>query len=202
MIRTASIECVERKKELRRQVLQLQDSFSAAQAASDSIRLCAHLRMQPLWQACRRVLAFMPMPAEPDIRPVLQEALAAGKRLALPRFDPRRRDYDVCEVSALTELRLSHFQIQEPGPDCPKADLFRLDFVLVPAVAYDANGRRLGRGKGYFDRLLAQVTGHKCGVAFDWQVVPEVPVQPHDVSVDSLLTPAGWLWCRAGRTVL
>jgi 5-formyltetrahydrofolate cyclo-ligase len=65
--------------------------------------------------------------------------------------------------------------------------------VLVPGVAFDLRGRRLGRGKGFYDRLLADAGGLKCGVAFDEQIVTEIPVEPHDVSVDCILTPTRWI---------
>ena len=81
-------------------------------------------------------------------------------------------------------------------PDCEPAPLNRLDLVLVPGVAFDAQGRRLGRGKGFYDRLLAKVRGHKCGVAFDVQIVSGLPEEPHDVRVDSILTPSRWHLCQ------
>ena len=68
----------------------------------------------------------------------------------------------------------------------------RLDLVLVPGVAFDLHGRRLGRGRGYYDRLLSQVGGRTCGVAFDEQVVSEVPVEAHDVLLNCILTPTRW----------
>jgi 5-formyltetrahydrofolate cyclo-ligase len=190
-------EIVARKRALRRQMRELEGQFGPAQIAPASLLLCDQLRPQPVWQACRRILAFLPMPSEPDIRPLLEEALAEGKTVTLPSFDPTRGVYEARQVSTLSGLQPRHFGIPEPAPESPKFDLIRLDFLLVPGVAYDVNGRRLGRGKGYFDRLLAEVTGHKCGVAFDWQVVPEVPAEPHDMCVDSLLTPMRWLCCRS-----
>ena len=71
--------------------------------------------------------------------------------------------------------------------------LNRLDFVLVPGIAFDLQGRRLGRGKGYYDRLLAEVRGKTCGVAFDEQIVDEIPVEPHDIHVNCILTPTRWI---------
>jgi 5-formyltetrahydrofolate cyclo-ligase len=68
-----------------------------------------------------------------------------------------------------------------------------LDLVLAPGVAFDLQGHRLGRGKGFYDRLLADVRGVKCGVAFDEQIVDAVPVGPLDVGVDCLVTPTRWL---------
>jgi 5-formyltetrahydrofolate cyclo-ligase len=139
------------------------------------------------------------MAGEPDIRPLLEEALAGHKTLALPRFNAQLGDYDICPVTGLADLKPGHFGILEPGLKCPVFPRERLDFLLVPGLAYDIMGRRLGRGKGYFDRLLAGVQGHKCGVAFDWQVVEEVPVGPRDVGVDSLLTPSRFVRCAGGR---
>jgi 5-formyltetrahydrofolate cyclo-ligase len=65
--------------------------------------------------------------------------------------------------------------------------------VLTPGIAFDALGRRLGRGRGFYDRLLAQTTGTRCGVAFDQQVVDVVPVETHDVVLNCILTPTRWL---------
>ncbi|MEY2466031.1 MAG: 5-formyltetrahydrofolate cyclo-ligase, partial [Verrucomicrobiota bacterium] len=68
-----------------------------------------------------------------------------------------------------------------------------LDLILVPGVAFELHGRRLGRGKGFYDRLLADMRGTTCGVAFDEQIVAEIPVEPHDVHLDYLLTPTRWI---------
>jgi 5-formyltetrahydrofolate cyclo-ligase len=65
----------------------------------------------------------------------------------------------------------------------------RLDFAIVPGVAFTLEGRRVGRGKGHYDRLLSSVGGVKCGVAFDEQIVEAIPVEPHDVRMDWIVTP-------------
>jgi 5-formyltetrahydrofolate cyclo-ligase len=196
MIQEDSI--AEQKRLLRRQILERQEGITRAEIAQDSIQICARLRSQPVWQESKRILAFFPMEMEPDIRPLLEEALAAGKTVALPWFDRKRGVYEARAVREIAGLGTGHFGIPEPGPDSPSEELNRLDFCLVPGVAYDRNGRRLGRGKGYFDRLLAQTRGHFCGVAFEWQLVMEVPIELHDVCVNSLLTPSRWYRC-AGR---
>lgn len=63
--------------------------------------------------------------------------------------------------------------------------------VVVPAVAYDRSGNRVGRGKGYYDRLLGETKALKIGVAYDFQLVDEIDAEPHDVSVDIVITPSG-----------
>jgi 5-formyltetrahydrofolate cyclo-ligase len=68
-----------------------------------------------------------------------------------------------------------------------------VDLILVPGLAFDLRGRRLGRGKGYYDQLLRGLRGITCGVAFDQQIVAEIPVEPHDVRVNCVLTPTRWI---------
>ena len=85
------------------------------------------------------------------------------------------------------------YGIREPGDRCVLVPLNRLDLVLVPGVAFDVRGRRIGRGKGYYDRLLSLAGGLKCGVAFDEQILAEIPTEPHDVAVHCILTPTRWI---------
>ena len=102
--------------------------------------------------------------------------------------------YVVCEIRDLEkDIRLGQFGIREPVGACAELPLNRLDLILVPGVAFDLHGRRLGRGKGFYDTLLAVVRGTTCGVAFDEQIVGEVPVEPHDVHVNCILTPTRWI---------
>ncbi len=176
-----------------RAVLTPLDAAAAGAAAASFQRL---LEAQPCWQAAQSILAFLPMPDELDVRPVLLRALQAGRRVVLPRYRPATRDYEVCAVANLAgDLQAGAFGIAEPAAHCPVFPLSALDFVLVPGLAFDEAGRRLGRGKGFFDRLLAEVRGGTCGVGFDTQIVAEVPVEPHDRPVMYLATPTRWIQC-------
>ena len=80
----------------------------------------------------------------------------------------------------------------EPKQDCPEVPLKQLDFIVVPGVAFSLDGRRLGRGRGFYDRLLASVRGIKCGVAFDEQIVDAIPADGQDIRLDYILTPTRW----------
>lgn len=186
---------LEEKRAMRSRVRELQKLASLQSIAEDSRRLCERFRDESLWQSARCLLFFCPMPQEPDIQPLMAVAFSRGAEVAVPRFDVTRKDYDVCLISSPDDLRTGQFGILEPRPDCAAISLNRLDFAFVPGLAFDHVGRRLGRGKGFFDRLLARIEGHKCGVAFDWQVMAAVPVEPHDIRVDSLLTPTRWIHC-------
>jgi len=154
----------------------------------------ALLERQPVWKEARAILFFAPMVEELDVWPMLEEALAAGKMAVLPRFDPENAGYVGCSVKEpATDLTLGKFGIREPRASCARVPLNRLDFILVPGVAFDLHGRRLGRGRGFYDQLLAGVRGRTCGVAFDEQIVGEVPTEPHDIRLHCILTPTRWI---------
>jgi 5-formyltetrahydrofolate cyclo-ligase len=155
---------------------------------------CAKLRGQRVWSEAASVLFFLALPDEPNLWPLVSEALSSGKTVALPRFVSKSRGYVAAEVKTLQgELVVGHYRVLEPLPSCPEVPLNRLDLALVPGVAFDLYGRRLGRGKGYYDRLLAGFGGIKCGVAFDEQIVAEVPAGPQDVRLNCILTPTRWI---------
>jgi 5-formyltetrahydrofolate cyclo-ligase len=94
-------------------------------------------------------------------------------------------------------LVVGAFQVREPVAGCPVVAMNRLDLALVPGLAFDARGHRLGRGKGFYDRLLAGFPGRTVGVAFDFQVVAQVPVEPHDIALNAVVTPTRWLEAKA-----
>jgi 5-formyltetrahydrofolate cyclo-ligase len=116
--------------------------------------------------------------------------------MAVPRLDLASGTYEAARLMTCSQLVPGRFGVPEPEAGCPAVPLNQLDLILVPGVGFDSAGRRLGRGKGFYDRLLAQVRGHKCGVAFEQQLVTELPEEPHDVRVDSILTPTRWLSAR------
>lgn len=182
------------KAALRAQIRAELGRFSADARLAASRELRARLSGQSCWAAARTVMLFAPLADEPDVWPLVDEALRAGKAVALPRFAPDRLEYEAALVADATrDVQPGRFGIREPRPGCPLAPLEQLDLVLVPGVAFDPHGRRLGRGKGYYDRLLARVRGVKCGVGFDLQVVAEVPAGAQDGTLDCLLTPTRWL---------
>ncbi|MBI3880968.1 MAG: 5-formyltetrahydrofolate cyclo-ligase [Verrucomicrobia bacterium] len=184
----------EQKAALRRQVQTAVRRITAAERAQSSEWLLARLRRQPQWRAARSVLLFAPLADEPDIGPLISEAFADGKLVALPRFESAGVGYRAALIGSLGELSApAAFGVREPTAGCPELPLSQLDFALVPGVAFDAFGSRLGRGKGFYDRLLTVVTGVKCGVAFDSQVVATLPREPHDVTLNCLVTPTRWL---------
>ncbi len=116
------------------------------------------------------------MADELDIWPLVLKTLADGKHVALPRFVPELSAYLPFSIqNASKDLTVGNFGIPEPADHCHPASIKQLDLALVPGVGFDTVGRRLGRGKGFYDRMLPQISGVKCGTAFDFQMVAEIP---------------------------
>jgi 5-formyltetrahydrofolate cyclo-ligase len=190
------------KAALRREVRRILKTIPANKREAAAGHARALLKNQAIWRAARTILFFAPLEDELDVWPLMTEALTAGKAAALPRFDAKAGGYLACHVHNLAgDLRTGQFGIREPGTHCQEIAINRLDLVLVPGVAFDLQGRRLGRGKGFYDRWLATMRGTTCGVAFDEQIVRRVPVAPHDAQVNCILTPTRWIELRE-RAVL
>ena len=181
------------KAALREQIRARMKSISAAQRVVQSGQACELLKKQSVWEKAKVIFFYAPLPNELDIWPLVSEALMANKIVTLPGFEPEANSYIARQIENLeTDLQRGQFGILEPKPSCHEVLLNRLDFTLVPGVGFDLMGRRLGRGKGFYDRLLGQISGTTCGVGFDEQVVEAIPTEPHDVCLNCILTPTRW----------
>ena len=183
----------EAKAALRKEFRERLKNLSAEQLSTGSARIRRRLAERPIWHAAQSVLFYVPTPAEPDLWPLVAEALNQGKSVALPRYAPTHQTYTACLIGdASRDLGPGRFGILEPTPGCPVFSLKQLDLALVPGIGFSLGGCRLGRGKGYYDRLLSGLSAFKCGVAFECQVADELPVEPHDVRLNCILTPERW----------
>jgi 5-formyltetrahydrofolate cyclo-ligase len=193
----------EAKSRLRSKVAAELKRLAADERAEASKQLRKLLEQQALWRNAKFILLFASMADEPDVWPLLADALASGRTVALPRFHAEQGAYVAGQIiRADSDVRPGRYGIREPRESCPIIPLNRLDLVLVPGVAFDLDGHRLGRGKGYYDRLLAMHDGPACGVAFDQQIVGRVPSGPHDVRLTAILTPTRWHEVTGPRAVL
>jgi 5-formyltetrahydrofolate cyclo-ligase len=180
---------IEQKAALRKHIHDALGRISPAVRAVESIELCE--RLKPQLRSARTILFFAPISGEIDLWPLLEESVPAGKTVALPWFNPATQTYRARRVkNPAGEIVTGKFGVREPAPSCVEIPLEKFDLVLVPGVAFDLSGNRLGRGRGFYDRLLAKISGVKCGVGYDFQLLEKIPAEPHDVKVNFILTPA------------
>lgn len=103
---------------------------------------------------------------------MLELSLALGCTCALPFFNAEKKTYGARVLNHLaTDIVIGKFGVREPAASCAEISLNTFDLVLVPGVAFDLDGNRLGRGKGFYDRLLKEVSGIKCGLSYDFQLL-------------------------------
>lgn len=139
----------------------------------------------------RTVCFFVGLDTEVDTVPMIEKSLEAGKRVLVPRVNLEKKELKFFEVRELhSELSLGTLGILEPNAWAKAADPADAECVIVPGLAFDAKHRRLGRGGGFYDRFLARLSKKpaKIGLAFSFQVLPEIPLEDHDHPLDEVLT--------------
>jgi 5-formyltetrahydrofolate cyclo-ligase len=177
------------KQTLREQLLAARLRLTPAERSSRSRAACERLVALEAFREARTVALYSAIGAEADPSAAARVALSCGKRLAFPRLEPgtRRLSFFACSPD---DLVASARGTRAPPPDAPQVALDALDLVVVPGVAFDAAGRRLGRGGGYYDATLAALPpgAARVGLAFDLQLVAAVPGEPHDAEVQAVVT--------------
>lgn len=168
-----------------------------AQKDKDEISraICDSFMKLPAYHAARTVMWYVDAGSEVRTRHSLPAALSHGKRVVVPYCIVETNELELFLLEEMSELVEGAYKILEPREDLRAVPGKRvrpeeLDLVMVPGTAFDAAGGRMGQGKGYYDRLLAQVRPDAplVALAFDCQMFPEIPVAPHDVFMDLVLT--------------
>ena len=136
------------------------------------------------------VFAYVSHGHEVATRELIERLLVMGKHVCVPKFDEPTQRYVASVLRDFDrELVKGKFGLLEPDSDTARrVDPGKLDVLLVPGLAFDETGNRLGRGRGFFDRILQETTGTKFALAYDFQLVEEVPVEGHDVRMDFIAT--------------
>ncbi|HVE51455.1 MAG TPA: 5-formyltetrahydrofolate cyclo-ligase [Casimicrobiaceae bacterium] len=182
----------EAKRALRARVLAERDKLTASVHASESARIAARLSELAAFRKAATILVTLPFGSEWDVLPLVQRSLADGKTVAIPRVDANARMLVLHVVTDLARDIATGFRaIPEPNPSTAIVDPQAVDWVLVPGVAFDRQGRRLGYGGGYYDRLLPLCRDdvQRAAGAFLMQLVDEVPAAQHDVRIDLVALP-------------
>lgn len=179
------------KAALRRAVLAARAALEPVARADAVARITGRVRALAAWREAHCVLAYSSFGSEFDTAALVDEVLAAGRTLCLPRVVRGARELTLHRVGdPARELEPGAFGIRQPRADCPPVAPDALDFVLVPGVAFTPRGERLGYGGGYYDRLIARLAPRPplVAAAFDLQLREEIPLDAGDRRVDLVLT--------------
>ena len=173
------------KKEIRERMRRLNRALDSRQRLRASAAIFSAVERLPEFRAARTVAVFAALPDEPATDEVLAR-WASTRRVVLPRVEGDAMRFYACRPDALV---FGAFGILEPQGErpCPAGEI---DLVVCPGVAFTADGRRLGRGRGYYDRYLGDPAfrGFRVGVCYAHQLVDDLPVEPHDMRMDRVIT--------------
>jgi 5-formyltetrahydrofolate cyclo-ligase len=176
------------KAELRGRLRAIRKAVPAEARAKRSAAICERIAAMDAYKSATSVLGYVAMRSEADPKALLERAIADGKRVALPRMEEEAMGVRFASLDALEE---SGYGFMQPRAIDPIAEPLAIDLVLVPALAVDANGFRLGWGKGHYDRLLPSLArAHRVAMVFDFQLLAELPVTEGDVPVNTIVTDA------------
>lgn len=190
----------ERKKAIREQAHAARNALPNKDELSREI--CAKFAGLPEYAAAQTVMYYVDVRSEVRTRHDLAGALTHGKRIVVPYCVDG--ELELFHLENMDELSVGAYKILEPREDLrtlphKKIRPDELDLIMVPGVAFDRRGARMGHGFGYYDKLLehARVNCPLVALAFECQMFPEIPTAPHDVFMDKIITE-GAIYCREG----
>ena len=191
------------RTEIRRLIRTRRRRLTAAQRRTADDKINRHLTASPVFQYARRLAGFIANDGEPNLNTAMHTAWMQRKHWHLPKIGLTHSNrlwfapYAPCDP-----LALNRFGIPEPDhPAKAATQPWAIQLLLMPLVAFDGTGNRLGMGKGYYDRTLNFLHHRRCwrkpvlmGIAYECQRVDAIPVQPWDIPLDGVVTEAGLRW--------
>jgi 5-formyltetrahydrofolate cyclo-ligase len=175
------------KRELRTRMQSIRKLLPDDSTEERSTKACAAVLALPEFQSARVVAGYIAMRKELDVSDALVAAADSGKRVVLPRITDEGLVFHLHAPG--TPLVENDWGVLEPDPNAEQVAIADIDLMLVPALALDLRGYRLGYGKSFYDRVLPQLThGRAVGIVYDFQLLAEVPDEPHDQRVHWIVT--------------
>jgi len=188
----------DRKQYIRRSIRAVRRGMSEAERLAHSRRVGERVAALPCYQHARVVLGYMAFDHEVLTDGLMQQTMASGKQLVLPMVLGDRQDMALYVIEDLgCDVAPGYRGILEPQPQRTRAVAPEtLELALIPGVAFDLRGGRLGFGTGFYDRLLSRLPRGipTVGLAFDFQVIPRLPFQPHDMLLEAIVTEHRIIW--------
>ena len=137
------------------------------------------------------ILCYYPIRGEPNVLPLAEHAIRLGKKVAFPISHIKERQLSFHEIKSLSDLTTGAYKIPEPSEMLPEITDFSKALCIVPALAFDVRGVRLGYGGGYYDKFLSTFNGTAIGLAYNDFYVNKLPSEPHDAMVSIIVTENG-----------
>jgi len=182
------------KKELREKIMRLRNSHCKKEKEKKDEEIKRLLFSTKEFKFSKLVLFYYPIKDEVDTTKMIEESLKLGKRVFLPVTDVKNHKLIISEINTIDDLIEGAFGILEPKNTSP-VKINNIELVIVPGIAFDKRGYRIGYGMGYYDKLLNGFDKHTIGLAYDFQIVKKIPNETHDIPVKKIITEKRIIEC-------
>lgn len=187
---------MDEKKKLRIAMSERLNKLSLPWYEDLSYQIACNLYQDIVWKEARMIGITISRAPEVDTFQLIRKAWEQGKNVAVPKCQPKTRQMTFRLLTGFSQLETVYSNLLEPVES--KTQMVNpgdLDLLIVPGLAFSQNGYRLGFGGGYYDRFLKNYSGHTLSLAFEQQLVPELPLDPHDLPVSKIVTENGVIDC-------
>lgn len=180
-----------KKEEIRIRILKKLNSQDKVLRLKKSLKIKELLFESDEFKSAEVILFYLSFDGEVETYSMIKDALKMDKTIAVPFIERKNKNLIPSRIKSVSsrDLKKGPYGIEQPKRLDP-IDIERIDLAIIPGVAFDRKGNRLGRGKGYYDRFLKKLRAStkKIGLAFDFQILPQISVQPHDLRVDRIIS--------------
>ncbi|MBN2600071.1 MAG: 5-formyltetrahydrofolate cyclo-ligase [Candidatus Thermoplasmatota archaeon] len=189
------------KESIRSLLRKKRNAMHESEVLEKSRRIKAHLFSMQEFQKARTILFYVSYDNEVNTHEMIQESLRMKKHIAVPVSDAETRTIICSTLSKWDDLSLGAYNILEPRKDCiEQIAPTSIDLILLPGIAFDSEGNRIGHGKGYYDRLLQNnLHANRFGLAFEFQIVEKIPTGKHDRRVEKIITEDRIINCTTSQ---
>ena len=175
------------KAQLRKEIAEHRRSLDSRWVTNASLRVVAQIQCLDAFKTAKHIALYKAIGGEVDLDRLFSACWDLGIRTSIPVFNSNLDTYELAETTAETHYITGNYGIQEPGnPSLVPID--DMDLIIVPGVGFDTSGNRLGRGGGYYDRLLDGFSGTKVAAAFEFQLFSNIPYESCDMPVNYIVT--------------
>ncbi|WP_002145724.1 5-formyltetrahydrofolate cyclo-ligase [Bacillus cereus] len=182
----------EEKLRLRKQIIEHMNSLSEERYTTLSEQIAASLYAQKEWVEAKTIGITLSMENEVNTYPIIEKAWEEGKKVVVPKCNKGTRTMSFRKISNFNQLETVYMNLREPIPALTEeVNADEIDLQIVPGVAYTERGERIGYGGGYYDRYLVHYKGKALSLAYSFQMVEHIPVEPFDKKVEKIITEKG-----------
>ena len=185
------------KKALRIKIINIRNNMDIQSKTIYDDLIIQKLINSHYFKESKNIFMYLGYSSEIDTKKYVKQFVDLGKNIYVPRTDIENKTMEAVKIVDLTNLKEDKYGILEPTKDIEAMNKNELDLVIMPGLAFDTNGGRLGYGGGYYDKYLQKIAGNlsKVALAYDFQIVQEVPKEEHDIKVDYIITEKREIEC-------